>query len=359
MDSNTLNHKTILITGAAGFIGASLALWLKSQYPDIRIIGLDRVDDYYDPALKEYRIRKIAEHSDSQNWQFIRADLADKDVLKQLFEQEKPDMVVHLAAQAGVRYSIDQPEKYIESNVIGFFNLLEAMRRADHPVQHFVFASSSSVYGLDTPTPFSASAGANHPVSLYAATKKADEALAYSYAALYGIPTTGLRFFTVYGPAGRPDMACFKFTELFSQGKKIRVYNHGNCARDFTYIQDICEGMEQVLVKGPSPVQTNGIYHISYGIYNIGHGSPVRLIDFISTLEKELIRQEVLPTDFDFAAHTEYTDMQAGDVEVTYADTSALESDYGYKPHTSLTEGIRRFVQWYKNEYGVIHTCGY
>ncbi len=350
----SLDGKTILITGAAGFIGANFTLKVLNECKNVHVIGLDNMNSYYDVALKEYRLQKIEtafNMRDDSKWTFVRGDLSDAAMLTKLFEEYKPSAVVNLAAQAGVRYSITNPKAYIESNVIGFFNILECCRH--HPVEHLVYASSSSVYGNNAKIPFSVDDKVDTPVSLYAATKKSNELFAHSYSKLYGIPTTGLRFFTVYGPAGRPDMAYFSFTNKLIQGKTIEIFNFGNCKRDFTYVADIVEGVFRVLRCAPE--QKNGADGLPippYRIYNIGNNSPENLLEFVDILRQELMRAKVLPEDYDFEAHTKLVPMQPGDVKVTYADVSALERDFGYKPSTSLRDGLRAFAEWYKEFYG-------
>ena len=342
------NHKTVLVTGAAGFIGANLCLRLLNENKDIKLIGIDNMNDYYDVRIKEYRLDKL---NGFFNFEFIKGSIADKELVNQIFESNKIDIVVNLAAQAGVRYSITNPDAYIESNIIGFYNLLEAIRH--HMVEHFVYASSSSVYGSNKKVPYSTDDKVDNPVSLYAATKKSDELLAHSYSKLYDIPSTGLRFFTVYGPAGRPDMAYFGFTNKLIKGDKIQIFNYGNCKRDFTYIDDIVEGVIRVMAKAPKRAKgEDGLPVPPYKIYNIGNNQPENLLDFVQILQEELVRAEVLPADYDFEAHKELVPMQPGDVPVTYADTSALEHDFGFKPHTDLRTGIRRFAEWYKEFYG-------
>lgn len=351
----SLDHKTILITGAAGFIGANLTCRLIEDCTAIHVIGIDNVNDYYDPALKEYRLREIekaaALHSDSK-WTFVQGSIADKVIIEKLYSEYHPQIVVNLAAQAGVRYSITNPDAYIEANIIGFYNILEACRH--YPVEHLVYASSSSVYGTNKEVPYSTNDKVDNPVSLYAATKKADELLAHSYAKLYNIPSTGLRFFTVYGPAGRPDMAYFGFTNKLLRGETIEIFNYGNCKRDFTYIDDIVEGVTRVMCRPPKK-QTgeDGLPLPPYKIYNIGNSHPESLLDFVDILQKELIRAKVLPSDYDFDAHKKLVPMQPGDVPVTYADTSALERDFGFKPCTSLQTGLHRFANWYKEYYKI------
>ena len=339
-----LKGKPILITGAAGFIGANLCKRLLQDVPDAQVIGLDSVNDYYDVRLKEYRLGELAKFP---NFTFIKGNLADKALIGSIFEQYRPQVVVNLAAQAGVRYSITNPDAYIESNLVGFYNILEACRH--HPVEHLVYASSSSVYGSNKKVPYSTEDKVDNPVSLYAATKKSNELMAHAYAKLYNIPCTGLRFFTVYGPAGRPDMAYFGFTNKLRQGETIQIFNYGNCKRDFTYIDDIVEGIVRVMQHAPEKViGADGLPIPPYALYNIGNNQPENLLDFVQILSEELVRAGVLPEDFDFEAHKQLVPMQPGDVPVTYADTSALERDFGFKPSTPLREGLRRFAEWYK-----------
>ena len=341
--------KFILITGASGFIGSNLAKRILTTEPDTRVIGLDNMNDYYDVCIKEARLAELQEF---QNYTFIKGNLADKALINRIFEQYRPDIVVNLAAQAGVRYSIDHPDVYIESNLIGFYNILEACRH--YPVEHLVYASSSSVYGGNKKVPFSTDDKVDNPVSLYAATKKSDELLAHAYAKLYNIPSTGLRFFTVYGPAGRPDMAYFGFTNKLVNGETIKIFNYGNCKRDFTYVDDIVEGVVRVMKKAPEKKNgEDGLPIPPYAVYNIGNSNPENLLDFVQILSEELVRAGVLPADYDFDAHKELVPMQPGDVPVTYADTSALERDFGLKPHTPLREGLRKFAEWYKEYYKV------
>ncbi len=334
-----LNNKTILITGSSGFIGSYLCKRLLNDYEDIRIVGIDNMNDYYDVSLKEERLSGI--QSLHRNFRFVKGDLCDRDLLEKLFEEYHFDLVVNLAAQAGVRYSIDNPDAYISSNIIGFYNLLEVLRH--HRAEHFIYASSSSVYGGNTKVPFSTDDKVDHPVSLYAATKKSNELLAHTYTYLYGMKTTGLRFFTVYGPSGRPDMAYFSFTKKLLNDEKIRIFNYGKCKRDFTYIDDIVEGIVRIMEQGPKE---------DYNLYNIGNSHPENLMDFVDTLAKSLKKHELLPVDFDIEAHMELVEMQPGDVAVTYADTSPLERDYGFKPQTPLQTGLDRFAEWYKDYYG-------
>ena len=339
--------KTIFVTGSAGFIGSYLVKRLLED-PDNVVIGLDNMNDYYDVSLKEERIRNT--NTVNRSYRFFRGDLADRKLIDFLFETYKPEIVVNLAAQAGVRYSITNPDAYINSNIIGFYNILEACKH--HPVEHLVYASSSSVYGGNTKVPFSTDDKVDNPVSLYAATKKSNELLAHAYSKLYNIPSTGLRFFTVYGPAGRPDMAYFGFANKLIKGETIEIFNYGNCKRDFTYIDDIVEGIIRVMEKPPvKSVGEDGLPIPPYKVYNIGNNNPENLLDFVQILSEELVRAKVLPTDFDFEAHKKLVSMQPGDVPVTYADTSELERDFGFKPHTSLREGLRKFAEWYYNYY--------
>ena len=343
----------ILITGAAGFIGANLVVRLLKTESDLHIWGLDNINDYYDVKLKEFRLREIEKTSNEHpenSWNFIKGNIADKELINKVFSSEKFDIVVNLAAQAGVRYSITNPDTYIESNIIGFYNILEACRH--NPVKHLVYASSSSVYGSNKKIPYSTDDKVDNPVSLYAATKKSNELLAHSYSKLYDIPTTGLRFFTVYGPAGRPDMAYFGFTNKLCNNETIKIFNYGNCKRDFTYIDDIVEGIQRVMHKAPQKkTGEDGLPIPPYALYNIGNSSPEDLINFISILQEELIRAGVLPADYDFDKHKEFVPMQPGDVPITYADTTALERDFGFKPSTTLREGLRKFAEWYKDFY--------
>ncbi len=350
-----LKNKTILVTGAAGFIGANLVLELFRGEEAVTVVGLDNLNDYYDPALKDYRLAEIeaeaAKHPDSR-WIFVKGNLADKALIDSLFAEYGFSVVVNLAAQAGVRYSITNPDAYIESNLIGFYNILEACRH--YPVEHLVYASSSSVYGSNKKVPYSTEDKVDNPVSLYAATKKSNELMAHAYSKLYNIPSTGLRFFTVYGPAGRPDMAYFGFTNKLLRGDTIEIFNYGNCKRDFTYVDDIVEGVRRVMTHAPEKANgEDGLPVPPYRVYNIGNSSPENLLDFVDILQQELIRAEVLPADYDFEAHKKLVPMQAGDVPVTYADTSALEADLGFKPATPLREGLRRFAEWYKVFYRV------
>lgn len=346
-----LNGKTVLVTGAAGFIGSFLSERLLSDFKNIRVIGFDSVNDYYDIRLKESRLEKLQKH---ENFIFIKANLADKDKVNEVFCKYSPQIVVNLAAQAGVRYSITNPDAYIESNIIGFYNILEACRHSYDdgatPVEHLVYASSSSVYGSNKKVPYSTDDKVDNPVSLYAATKKSDELMAHAYSKLYNIPSTGLRFFTVYGPAGRPDMAYFGFTDKLLRGETIRIFNYGNCKRDFTYINDIVEGVVRVMQGAPKRKNgEDGLPVPPYAVYNIGNQSPENLLDFVDILQQELIAAGVLPNDYDFEAHKQLVPMQPGDVPVTYADTTPLERDYGYKPSTDLRTGLRNFARWYKD----------
>ena len=353
-----LSKKTILVTGAAGFIGANLVRQLLSMDLQGTVIGIDNMNDYYDVSLKEYRLQeleKVARLSSSQ-WVFIHGNIADKALMGEVFARYKPSIVVNLAAQAGVRYSITNPDVYIESNLIGFYNILEACRHSYDDgapgVEHLVYASSSSVYGGNTKVPFSTDDKVDHPVSLYAATKKSNELLAHCYAKLYNIPCTGLRFFTVYGPAGRPDMAYFGFTNQLLAGKTIQIFNHGHCERDFTYVDDIVEGVVRVMKGAPEKKNgADGLPIPPYAVYNIGGGHPVNLLDFVDILQQELVRAGVLPIDYDFESHKKLVPMQPGDVPVTYADTEALSRDFGYCPMTSLRDGLRKFAEWYKAYY--------
>ena len=343
-----LRHATSLVTGAAGFIGAELSLRLLKDYPDIRVIGVDSITDYYDTAIKEERLNRLALYA--PRFTFVRGNIADKELIDRLFSDYKPQVVVNLAAQAGVRYSITNPDAYIESNLIGFYNILEACRH--YPVEHLVYASSSSVYGSNTKIPYSTDDRVDNPVSLYAATKKSNELMAHAYSKLYNIPSTGLRFFTVYGPCGRPDMAYFGFTDKLVRGEKIKIFNYGNCRRDFTYIDDIVEGVVRVMQSAPKKRDgADGLPVPPYRVYNIGNNAPENLLDFVTILQEELVAAGVLPAGFDFEAHKELVAMQPGDVPVTYADTTPLERDFGYKPATPLRDGLRRFARWYKEFY--------
>ena len=341
--------RTYFITGVAGFIGSNLAKKILKENGDIQIIGLDNLNNYYDVKLKEYRLNKLKEFND--RFIFIQGNLADKKIVENIFAQYKPTIVVNLAAQAGVRYSITNPDAYIESNLIGFYNILECCRH--YPVEHLVYASSSSVYGSNKKIPYSTEDKVDNPVSLYAATKKSNELLAHAYSKLYNIPSTGLRFFTVYGPAGRPDMAYFGFTNKLLAGETIKIFNYGNCKRDFTYIDDIIEGVWRVMNKAPEKKNgEDGLPIIApYKIYNIGNGHPVNLLEFVQILQDELIRAKVLPPNYDFEAHKKLVSMQPGDVPITYADTKPLEEDFGYKPSTDLRTGLRKFAEWYKEFY--------
>lgn len=348
----TLSGKTIFITGVAGFIGANLVLELMKTVDHAKIIGIDNMNDYYDVSIKEYRLALIEKQAakTQSGWKFIKGSIADKSLIEQIFTDEQPAVVVNLAAQAGVRYSITNPDVYIESNLIGFYNILEACR--NHPVEHLVYASSSSVYGSNKKIPYSTDDKVDNPVSLYAATKKSNELMAHAYSKLYNIPSTGLRFFTVYGPAGRPDMAYFGFTNKLLKGDTIQIFNYGNCKRDFTYVDDIVEGVKRVMQAAPEKKNgEDGLPVPPYAIYNIGNNQPENLLDFVQILQEELIAAGVLPQDYDFESHKQLVPMQPGDVPVTYADTTALEADFGFKPSTSLQEGLRRFAQWYKEFY--------
>ena len=360
-----LEGKTVLVTGAAGFIGSNLAKRLLQDFNPIKVIGIDSITDYYDIRLKHERLKELG--SLGKDWTFIQGSIADKDLIEQLFTDNKIDVVVNLAAQAGVRYSITNPGSYIESNLIGFYNILEACRH--HPVEHLVYASSSSVYGSNKKIPYSTDDKVDNPVSLYAATKKSNELMAHAYSKLYNIPSTGLRFFTVYGPAGRPDMAYFGFTDKLVKGETIKIFNYGNCQRDFTYVDDIVEGVIRVmqhapgLTPNPSPKgegsikpfpSGEGLGKAPYTIYNIGNNNPENLLDFVTILQEELVRAKVLPADYDFEAHKELVPMQPGDVPITYADTTPLEQDFGFKPSTPLREGLRKFAEWYARYYGTV-----
>ena len=347
MSKVNLEKKTILVTGAAGFIGANLVRRICEESPSSTVIGIDSLNDYYDVTLKEYRLKELEKYP---SFVFIRGNIADKPLMFEIFEKYRPAVAVNLAAQAGVRYSITNPDAYVESNLIGFFNILEACRH--YPVEHLVYASSSSVYGSNQKVPYSTEDKVDNPVSLYAATKKSDELMAHAYSKLYNIPSTGLRFFTVYGPAGRPDMAYFGFTDKLVKGQTIEIFNYGNCKRDFTYVDDIVEGVARVMGKAPDKRDgEDGLPIPPYAIYNIGNQNPENLLDFVRILSEELILAKVLPADFDFEAHKKLVPMQPGDVPVTYADTGALERDFGYKPGTDLRTGLRRFAQWYAEFY--------
>ena len=356
-----LQQKTIAITGAAGFIGSNLVLELLKTQSPLTIIGIDNMNDYYDVSIKEWRlseIQKCAEKHPDSTWTFIKGNIANKSLIDSIFHDNKPDIVVNLAAQAGVRYSITNPDVYVESNLIGFYNILEACRHSydngAKGVEHLVYASSSSVYGSNKKVPYSTEDKVDNPVSLYAATKKSNELLAHAYSKLYNIPSTGLRFFTVYGPAGRPDMAYFGFTNKLLKGETIQIFNYGNCKRDFTYVDDIVEGVKRVMQGAPErKIGEDGLPIPPYAVYNIGNNQPENLLDFVDTLQQELIRAEVLPADYDFEAHKELVPMQPGDVPVTYADTSALERDFGFKPSTDLRTGLRLFSEWYKEFYQI------
>lgn len=339
--------KVIFITGSSGFIGSNLAKRILTTEPDTKVIGLDNMNDYYDVRIKEAR---LAELQKFENYTFIKGNLADKALIDSIFEQYHPDIVVNLGAQAGVRYSITNPDAYIESNVIGFYNILEACRH--YPVEHLVYASSSSVYGSNKKVPYSTDDKVDNPVSLYAATKKSNELMAHAYSKLYNIPSTGLRFFTVYGPAGRPDMAYFGFTNKLVNGETIKIFNYGNCKRDFTYVDDIVEGVVRVMAKAPEKKNgEDGLPIPPYAVYNIGNSNPENLLDFVQILSEELVRAGVLPADYDFEAHKELVPMQPGDVPVTFANTEPLERDFGFKPHTPLRDGLRKFAEWYKEFY--------
>ena len=354
-----LNGKVVLITGVAGFIGSNLVHKLLCMKESVNIIGIDNMNDYYDVSIKEWRLKEIetvvSEHPGS-SWKFIKGNIADKELINQIFEEYKPAVVVNLAAQAGVRYSITNPDVYIESNLMGFYNILEACRHSydngQKGVEHLVYASSSSVYGTNKKIPYSIEDKVDNPVSLYAATKKSNELMAHAYSKLYNIPSTGLRFFTVYGPAGRPDMAYFGFTNKLRAGDTIQIFNYGNCKRDFTYVDDIVEGVKRVMQAAPEKRNgEDGLPIPPYAVYNIGNNQPENLLDFVDILQQELIRAEVLPADYDFESHKKLVPMQPGDVPITYADTTALEQDFGFKPKTSLRNGLRKFAEWYKEFY--------
>lgn len=353
MSTVSLENKTILVTGAAGFIGSNLVKRIYQEAPSATVIGIDNMNAYYDVALKEFRLNKLAKYP---TFTFVKGNIADKALITELFEKYKPAVVVNLAAQAGVRYSITNPDAYVESNLVGFFNILEACRHSydngQSGVEHLVYASSSSVYGSNKKVPYSTDDKVDNPVSLYAATKKSNELMAHAYSKLYNIPSTGLRFFTVYGPAGRPDMAYFGFTNKLVKGETIKIFNYGNCKRDFTYVDDIVEGVVRVMKKAPDKKNgEDGLPVPPYAVYNIGNQNPENLLDFVQILSEELVRAKVLPEDYDFEAHKELVPMQPGDVPVTYADTSALECDFGYKPSTSLRIGLRNFAEWYAEFY--------
>lgn len=361
MTTIELYKKTIFVTGAAGFIGSNLVLELLKTQSSLIIIGIDNMNDYYDVSIKKWRlteIQKCADRHPDSAWTFIKGNIADKSLIDSIFHDYKPDIVVNLAAQAGVRYSITNPDVYIESNLIGFYNILEACRHSydngAKGVEHLVYASSSSVYGSNKKVPYSTEDKVDNPVSLYAATKKSNELLAHAYSKLYNIPSTGLRFFTVYGPAGRPDMAYFGFTNKLLKGETIQIFNYGNCKRDFTYVDDIVEGVKRVMQGAPErKIGEDGLPNPPYAVYNIGNNQPENLLDFVDILQQELIRAEVLPADYDFEAHKELVPMQPGDVPFTYADTGALERDFGFKPSTDLRTGLRRFAEWYKGFYRI------
>ena len=342
-----LDEKTIFVTGASGFIGSNLCKKILNEFKNVTVIGLDNMNNYYDVKIKETRLAELQKFN---NYNFIKGNLADKNLINEIFEKYKPSIVVNLAAQAGVRYSITNPDVYIESNLIGFYNIVEACR--NNPVEHLVYASSSSVYGSNKKIPYSTDEKVDNPVSLYAATKKCNELIAHAYSKLYNIPSTGLRFFTVYGPAGRPDMAYFGFTNKLINNETIKIFNYGKCKRDFTYIDDIVEGIVRVMQGAPERKNgEDGLPIPPYAVYNIGNGNPENLLDFVQILQEELIRAKVLPEDYNFEAHKELVSMQAGDVPVTYADTTPLERDYGFKPSTTLKDGLRKFAEWYKKFY--------
>lgn len=356
-----MENKTILITGTSGFIGSNLVLELLKTYSSVNIIGIDNMNEYYDVKIKEWRLneieKEIKNHSES-SWKFIKGSISDKNLIDEIFKIYKPDIVVNLAAQAGVRYSITNPDSYIESNLIGFYNILEACRHSydngEKGVEHLVYASSSSVYGSNKKVPYSTDDKVDNPVSLYAATKKSNELMAHAYSKLYNIPSTGLRFFTVYGPAGRPDMAYFGFTNKLLKGETIEIFNYGNCKRDFTYVDDIVKGIKLVMEKAPEKrLGKDGLPIPPYKVYNIGNSNPENLLDFVIILQEELIRAKVLPGNYDFESHKKLVPMQAGDVPITYADTSALENDFGFKPNTNLRVGLRKFAEWYKEFYKI------
>lgn len=345
-----LKNKTVFVTGAAGFIGANLVLRLFKDIENVTVVGIDNLNDYYDAALKDFRLAQIEKHAPENKWFFVKGDIADNAAIRNIFETYHPDVVVNLAAQAGVRYSISNPDAYIQSNLIGFYNILEACRH--YPVEHLVYASSSSVYGGNRKVPFSTDDKVDHPVSLYAATKKSNELMAHAYSKLYNIPSTGLRFFTVYGPAGRPDMFYYSATQKLVKGETIQIFNYGNCRRDFTFVDDIVEGVVRVMQGAPEKKNgEDGLPIPPYAVYNIGGGTPENLLDFIATLQEELVRAGVLPEDYDFEAHRELVGMQPGDVPVTYADSEALERDFGFTPKIGIREGLRAFAEWYKAFY--------
>ena len=356
-----LKNKTIFVTGSAGFIGAFLVMNLLENYSPINIIGIDNMNDYYDTSLKEWRLKeieKLASDNPESTYTFYKEDISDKAVVDKIFNKHKPDVVINLAAQAGVRYSITNPGAYIQSNIIGFYNILEACRHSYDEgakgVEHLVYASSSSVYGSNEKVPYSTEDKVDNPVSLYAASKKSNELMAHAYSKLYNIPSTGLRFFTVYGPAGRPDMAYFGFTNKLLKGETIEIFNYGNCKRDFTYIDDIVEGVTRVMEKAPDRKNgEDGLPIPPYEVYNIGNSNPENLLDFVNILQEELIRAKVIPEDYDFESHKKLVPMQAGDVPITYADTSPLERDFGFRPDTSLRDGIRKFAEWHKKFYKI------
>ncbi|MBM6931431.1 GDP-mannose 4,6-dehydratase [[Clostridium] spiroforme] len=361
MQKIELNNKTVFITGAAGFIGSNLVLELLKTTPVIHIVGIDNMNDYYDVSIKEWRLEEInkeLEKHENSSFTFIKGNIADKELINKIYQQYEPNIVVNLAAQAGVRYSITNPDAYIESNMLGFYNLLEANRHSydngKPGVEHFVYASSSSVYGSNKKVPYSTDDKVDNPVSLYAATKKSNELMAHAYAKLYNVPSTGLRFFTVYGPAGRPDMAYFGFTNKLRNNKTIQIFNYGNCKRDFTYIDDIVEGVKRIMQGAPDKKNgEDGLPLPPYAVYNIGNNQPENLLDFVTILQEELINAKVLPADYDFEAHKELVPMQPGDVPITFADTTPLERDFNFKPSTPLRDGLRKFAQWYKEFYRV------
>ena len=350
MQTINLEGKTVLVTGSAGFIGSNLVKRLFKDINDVTIIGIDNMNDYYDVSLKEWRVKELETIANGRNYHFMKGDIADRSLIDKVFETYQPQVVVNLAAQAGVRYSITNPDAYIQSNIIGFYNILEACR--NHPVEHLVYASSSSVYGGNKKVPFSTDDRVDNPVSLYAATKKSNELMAHCYSKLYDIPTTGLRFFTVYGPAGRPDMAYFGFTNKLLKGETIQIFNYGHCRRDFTYVDEIVEGVVRVMQGAPERKKgEDGLPVPPYAVYNIGGGQPENLLDFVQILQEELVRANVLPQDFDFEAHKQLVPMQPGDVPTTYADATALERDFGFTPKIPLREGLRAFAEWYKGYY--------